>query len=196
MKKPTNRPSSEASHVPAHPARRRLMGAVAAGAVVAIKGLPDRWTKPVVDSVILPGHAQTSPQCEGTFSQTQGYDIAQLNTTIPDQTFTFDLGGAEPCGDGTVSITNLAGDLNASGSEQWTIWLGSIGSGINLGQTNNVATACVGTAPDSTFPVTLAQLQDAISGGSIQIEAENGGDIDSDCETNTMDVTLEFPILT
>lgn len=194
MKKPTDRPDSEPSHVPAHPARRRLMGAVAAGAVVAVKGLPERWTKPVVDSVILPAHAQMSPQCEGTFSQTEGYDIAQANTTIPDQTFTFNLGGAEPCGDGTVSITNLAGDLNG-GTEQWTIWLGSIGSGENLGQTNNSTNACE-SAPDSTFSVPLAQLEAAISGGSIQIEAQNGGGIDSDCATNTMDVTLEFPTLT
>lgn len=42
--------------------RRKLLKSIAAGtgAVVAGKSLPENWTKPVVDSVILPTHAQTS----------------------------------------------------------------------------------------------------------------------------------------
>lgn len=43
--------------------------------------------------------------------------------------------------------------------------------------------------------MTLEELETAISSGSIVINAENGGDINDFCETNTMDVTLEFPIL-
>ena len=43
--------------------RRKLLKSIAAGsgAIVAGKSLPDSWSKPVVDSVILPAHAQTSP---------------------------------------------------------------------------------------------------------------------------------------
>ena len=42
--------------------RRKLLRSIAAGggAVVAGQTLPSRWTKPVVDSVLLPAHAQTS----------------------------------------------------------------------------------------------------------------------------------------
>ena len=43
--------------------RRQLLMKVAAagGAAAAFKLLPDRWTKPVVDMVELPVHAQVSP---------------------------------------------------------------------------------------------------------------------------------------
>jgi hypothetical protein len=43
--------------------RRKLLKSIAAGsgAIVAGKSLPESWSKPVVDSVMLPAHAQTSP---------------------------------------------------------------------------------------------------------------------------------------
>ena len=46
--------------------RRKLLKSIAAGsgAIVAGKNLPESWSRPVVDSVMLPAHAQTSPQCE------------------------------------------------------------------------------------------------------------------------------------
>jgi len=42
--------------------RRKLLKSIAAGsgAIVAGKSLPDTWSRPVVDSVMLPAHAQTS----------------------------------------------------------------------------------------------------------------------------------------
>lgn len=46
--------------------RRKLLKSIAAGtgAVVAGKSLPEKWTRPVVDSVMLPAHAETSsPVC-------------------------------------------------------------------------------------------------------------------------------------
>lgn len=44
--------------------RRKLLKSIAAGsgAIVAGKSLPDSWSRPVVDSVILPAHAQTSAE--------------------------------------------------------------------------------------------------------------------------------------
>lgn len=43
-------------------ARRRLLGALATSGGVFLSGamLPGRWTRPVVDAVVLPGHAQTT----------------------------------------------------------------------------------------------------------------------------------------
>ena len=43
--------------------RRKALKQIAAGsgAVVAGSRLPENWTKPVIDSVILPSHAETSP---------------------------------------------------------------------------------------------------------------------------------------
>lgn len=42
--------------------RRKLLKTIAAGtgAVAAGKSLPENWSRPVVDAVVLPGHAQTS----------------------------------------------------------------------------------------------------------------------------------------
>lgn len=42
--------------------RRKLLKSIAAGsgAIIAGKSLPESWAKPVVDSVMLPAHAQTS----------------------------------------------------------------------------------------------------------------------------------------
>ena len=42
--------------------RRKLLKSIAAGsgAIVAGKNLPESWSRPVVDSVMLPAHAQTS----------------------------------------------------------------------------------------------------------------------------------------
>lgn len=50
---------SESGH-----SRRKLLKSIVAGsgAIVAEKSLPESWSKPVVDSVILPAHAQTSTE--------------------------------------------------------------------------------------------------------------------------------------
>ncbi|MFW2440424.1 MAG: hypothetical protein ACN4GR_13770 [Arenicellales bacterium] len=49
--------------------RRKLLKSIAAGsgAVIAGKSLPESWTRPVVDSVMLPAHAQTSPALPVSF---------------------------------------------------------------------------------------------------------------------------------
>lgn len=44
--------------------RRKLLRTLAAGSGVVLTGtsLPDKWSRPVVDSVVLPAHAQTTGQ--------------------------------------------------------------------------------------------------------------------------------------
>ncbi len=41
--------------------RRQVMTTVAIGGVATAVMLPSKWTKPIVDSVITPAHAQSSP---------------------------------------------------------------------------------------------------------------------------------------
>lgn len=54
------------------PRRRRLLQAITAAGVTSA-ALPDRWNRPVVDSVLLPAHAQATPVdvCALTCTQAQ-----------------------------------------------------------------------------------------------------------------------------
>jgi hypothetical protein len=56
--------------------RRKLLKSIAAGsgAVIAGKSLPESWSRPIVDSVMLPAHAQTSPPAPQTYEY-YGTDI-------------------------------------------------------------------------------------------------------------------------
>jgi hypothetical protein len=60
MKDETSEPVVQESEKTANPNRRRLLTALAAGGVVGANTLPERWIKPVVDSVMLPAHAQAT----------------------------------------------------------------------------------------------------------------------------------------
>ena len=88
--------------------RRKLLKSIAAGsgAIVAGKSLPDKWTAPVVDSVLLPAHAQTSPAptttaapgttaapvpCAGPYTATFP-DHLFLNISTADGSFTASVG--------------------------------------------------------------------------------------------------------
>lgn len=71
--------------------RRKLLKSIAAGsgAIVAGKNLPESWSRPVVDSVMLPAHAQTSPQppaCSGCFLVNQSISNRYTSGTFPEGT--------------------------------------------------------------------------------------------------------------
>jgi len=61
--------------------RRKLLKSIAAGsgAIVAGKSLPESWSRPVVDSVMLPVHAQTS--CSPTVVQIPAN--VEVNINVP-----------------------------------------------------------------------------------------------------------------
>jgi hypothetical protein len=60
--------------------RRRLLKQAMAGGIVGAALLPERWLRPVVDSVIVPAHAQTSP---GRTSTTTAGPGTSTTTTPP-----------------------------------------------------------------------------------------------------------------
>ena len=64
--------------------------AIGSGAVASAKAVPEQWTKPVLNSLILPAHGQTSPLCE--FSATS--EVLQ-NPDVPVSLGTFDFPGSE-----------------------------------------------------------------------------------------------------
>jgi len=116
--------------------RRKLLKSLAAGsgAVIAGKSLPESWSKPVVDSVMLPAHAQTSPSpctpclvaatyCAGSGNGTGGgsIDIAvSINGTVSVDHSGFAVSpqtdSVDPCAGGAFSVT-----ANSSGSGTITV---------------------------------------------------------------------------
>ncbi len=62
--------------------RRKLLKSILAGGGVAAAGraLPEQWTKPVVDSVLLPAHAQTT--CGGITSYAGGVILNVVNGVV------------------------------------------------------------------------------------------------------------------
>jgi hypothetical protein len=193
--------------------RRKLLKSIAigSGAGVAGNSLPKSWSRPVISSVLLPVHAATTIDAieavqaattqpvEIIYSKTLGFDISakQEIHLIPDQELSFALEGLVPKGDGTVTISKLAGDLSGGTSEVWAIEIGAN----TLGVTNHSPEDCE-IASGTEFNVPHAILLEAISGDDIVITAINGGDIEDFCgeegeggSNNTMDVTLVFPAL-
>ena len=107
--------------------RRKLLKSIAAGsgAVIAGKSLPESWSKPVVDSVILPVHAQTSPPTPCTpCLVAANYCVGGGNGSIEvavavDGTVTVDYSAfdsspqtdnVDPCAGGAFSVSDTSGN--------------------------------------------------------------------------------------
>jgi len=68
--------------------RRKLLKTVVAGggAIIAGKTLPEKWGRPVVDSVMLPAHAQASASFAGgamVSLETDSMFARALDTLVP-----------------------------------------------------------------------------------------------------------------
>lgn len=62
--------------------RRRAIKIVASGALVATIALPSKWSRPIVESIIVPAHAQASPpQTTGTTVTTGTTGTSTTGTT-------------------------------------------------------------------------------------------------------------------
>lgn len=86
--------------------------AAGSGAVIAGKSLPENWSKPVIDSVVLPAHAQTSqctPITTGSVS----------NVPLPDRV-DIDI-NVDASGGGTHTITQVTLDLDITHT-----WIGDL----------------------------------------------------------------------
>lgn len=144
--------------------RRKLLKSIAAGsgAVIAGKSLPESWSKPVVDSVMLPAHAQTSPSpctpCLAAATYCVGGGNGSIEVAVAvDGTVTvtysaFSSGpqsdNVDPCAGGAFSVSDTSGNNTVTISG--TIPCGNAAS-IDIvetdggGSTNRTATqaACV-----------------------------------------------------
>lgn len=136
----------------ANDSRRKLLKSLAAGsgAVVAGKSLPESWSRPVIDSVILPAHASTTDDTGSGGTDTtdsSGTDNTTTTTTT-----------AEPC--------NIAGEYCwVLGKFTTTFTVGSNGSINILRKNKNGPTTWEGSGTAS----------DAEMGGTFNIDLYESG---------------------
>lgn len=92
-------------------ARRKLLktSIVGAGAVIAGKSLPEQWARPVVESITLPAHAQTS-------LLSAGGPLLLSVTAIDDSIIDLLVPTAQAQYDASVVTSELCFDLNSNGT--------------------------------------------------------------------------------
>lgn len=124
--------------------RRSLLAGVVFGSL-SLTALPKKWTKPVVDSVLLPAHAQTS-----TEDQQEGEETQEENVAAPLTGPTADAGTYA-----TIVDTDNSGSevvlLNATGTTEGDGTINSL-SGYVWTNESNVQIA-VGSVVNYTFLV-------------------------------------------
>lgn len=169
--------------------RRRILKQVAAGGgmVIAARALPEQWVRPVVDAVLLPSHAQTSPS--GTFScgtavATSGEDEGAVGD--PDAiVLVFD---GESCSMESVCVQNdsiTCGPTDFGGDAIALLDVGGFPGGVNwdmeqAGDTNWDVSPNLGSGNGSgTFNVTATRTNSPGTGNMFDVElvislSENG----------------------
>ncbi len=117
--------------------RRKLLKSIAAGsgAVVAGKAMPESWTKPVIDSVLLPVHAATST-LTSICNASVNYDL-RLSGDGGGGGYIAAYHGSDGCGDEIFTLqpsipSNGVLPLNLS-TGQYFIQFGGDGSGSGNG---------------------------------------------------------------
>ncbi|MGA8259857.1 MAG: hypothetical protein WB783_06545 [Arenicellales bacterium] len=147
--------------------RRRVLTAIAVGgnAALAAKALPDKWMKPVVDSVLLPAHAQTSAVCTQI---DESVSVFVFTSTNPN-TIEFVVGGMNVDGSADVSQTGafqFQGTMSSGGCSVEYVFNGTVvlgGDGSCSGTFTRTDTCaqktCTGSGP---FAFAVDQVENNI----------------------------------
>lgn len=157
---------------PKIPARRQVLGVAVAVTAIA-PALPTRWTKPIVDTVLLPAHAQTSACAivDGLLIASTTRTTTPSGSTTPVTsiaTLTFagcscDPGAAvsitvEPEVSGT-SVGTFTGNSTADAIGSWTVVI-AVPASAGADIANITALTFTGTASGDA----VGSLPDAIAG--------------------------------
>jgi hypothetical protein len=185
-------------HIRSTPSRRSTIKILAVGgAVVLERSVPQFWKKPVIDSVMLPAHAQMSPQGESPpettpFSESLTLPLEDDSGNVAIN-FSFSVTGFTPAGDGTLTVVTI-GDIDGV-DEQYEVALAGVGT---LGFTDAGA-FCDAVGSTTVFNITEADLVAAAAGGTIDLTATSGA-ATAVCsvgeEISEVTMTLEFPAIT
>lgn len=88
-------------------ARRLVLKSIVAGGSVttAARSLPEQWTRPVTDSVVMPAHAQTSPGLADLTCRVESY----ASDPPPEADIDFDPSGLPVTGGSVTTVSELVG---------------------------------------------------------------------------------------
>lgn len=138
--------------------RRKLFKSVVIGSgiIVAGKSLPESWTRPVVNSVVLPAHAATSclscldvtSYCEGQGPSGNRVDVAA---------------------DGTITVTHQDGNLTSSASDTVDMCNGG-GFSVSLASSGNNPVLISGNIPCGVTDSITVTVDDGQSQSPFDLE--------------------------
>ncbi|MDH3378156.1 MAG: hypothetical protein OEQ39_14520 [Gammaproteobacteria bacterium] len=154
--------------------RRKLLKSALAGsgAVIAGKSLPENWTKPVVESVLLPAHAQTS-FVGGSYHLRPNGNTTGLNSDS-DNLFARLVDSTIPTANAQISVFPVDYCVDVTANGEWNAVINSINGNwtatgtVGGGEVPMTAILCT-DHPLVTFRV----ISNAAS--QVQIEIKEGG---------------------
>jgi len=128
--------------------RRTLLAAIATGGMVASNDFPGRWSRPIIDSVMLPAHAQMSPAEE---------PACTVTGEIIGVEFSGDTGG----GTGTTPFTGTIAEIppstvtptGAAGTVRWFLAATDINGNTTASGTFNSCETISRGSSSYTFPL-------------------------------------------
>lgn len=143
--------------------RRKLLKSIAtgSGAVIAGKNLPENWARPVVESVLLPLHAQTSG-AEITLSNCQITRVETIGTDEVEVDFSFNA-QANPPTDLTI-LGTLDFELNFQPSNTTVAASGesntdASGNGTFIMGTDSGTNSVIHPAGDNSVNLTIISFE-------------------------------------
>ena len=128
--------------------------AAGSGAIVAGKSLPESWSKPIVDAVVLPAHAETTDETitdpTTTVSPTTSTTTTTQGCCLIAETYCTSLGNQQ--GFIEISVTtegNITVTVFADGQDVLTDTISCTGESFNASDSNHTVTGTVGCAATS-----------------------------------------------
>lgn len=175
-------------------ARRLVLKSIVAGGTVttAARTLPEQWTRPVTDSVVMPAHAQTSPGLADLTCRVENY----ASDPEPSASIDFDPSGLPVTGGSVTTVSNLVAGPVAV--DQINIDLSGISATLNPADAGDVT---LSLTAGGDFSLNDVGLQDETPGGGGVADFSNvdgdlnspSGDAATDQSTGNLELRFSAP---
>ena len=142
--------------------RRKLIKSIVtgSGAIIAGKSLPESWSRPVVDAVVLPAHAQTSPPQASPPGVTGITDLRLASTTLtiggPSVAYEIDLNNATGT---TLSVVGVQGIIQQGAASR-------AAGGFSVGFSTSCNGGAVGELPPGSCTQAFSIIASNTNAGS------------------------------